>query len=257
MPEGSDGREITLEQLMTFRAATERISSWLRQQTEDRLETLRPLLMPRRFLGHHVRSAVPEDVKDADQIFAELQAGFREVSGEPFRLPGRLDSPVDAIPQQLVLHPWEYSHDARGDGETRPLTVKSPVSWVLLHSSALSLSQARQMLAGKTGRSDAELKQFAVCAVFMKILFDRNPGLVRLFEALRFRINTVPSPETGKLVFVRLTSEVPAFRPADSVIVNATRLSGVPIFEELVDVDAALALPDPLRNRVAALVERD
>jgi len=253
MTSPAGGREITIEQLMTLRAATEAASTWLRTEIEDRLDTLRPLLAPRRFLGEHVRSSVREDAADADRTFGELQASFRAIAGEPLRLSGRLESPLDPISGKLELHAWEYLHEASNGQETRRVTVKSPVSWVLLHATNITLSQARQMLAGGAGRSDADLRQIAVSALLMKILFDRMPGLTRLFGALRVRVDLVTAPETGRLPLVRLTSSIPSFRPADAAILSATRLSGVPIFEELVDVEATADLEDPIRAKLTQL----
>jgi hypothetical protein len=252
--EPKDGSEITLERMMALRTATEAVSAWVRKEAEDRLACLRPLLLPRRLLGDHVKSPVHEDVKDADRAFSELQAAYREVSGVPFKLPSRLDSPIDPISTDLVLHRWEYTHEARGDDESRLLSVKSPLSWILMHEAPISLSQARQMLVGGAGRSDADLKQFAINALVMKQILDRNPALTRLFEALRLKTTVVDSPETGKLPLVKLTASIPTFRPSDRVILGATRLSGIPIFEEVLDVDAVKSFPDPYRDRILELI---
>jgi hypothetical protein len=252
--ESKNGTEITLERMMTLRAATEAVSGWVRKEAEDRLACLRPLLLPRRLLGDHVKSPVHDDVKDADKAFAELQSAYREVAGTPFKLPGRLDSPVDPISTDLVLHRWEYTHEARDEGDSRSLSVKSPLSWILMHEAPISLSQARQMLAGGAGRSDADLKQFAVNALVMKQILDRSPALIRLLDALRLKVAITESPETGKLPLVKLTSPIPTFRPSDHVILGATRLSGIPIFEELLDVDAARSLPDAYRDRMLELI---
>jgi len=248
------GTEITLDRLMTLRSATEAVSKWVRKEVEDRLDCLRPLLLPRRLLGDHVKSAAHEDVKDADKTFTDLQAAFREVAGAPFKLAARLDSPIDAISTDIALYPWEYAYQAAGDNESRALTVKSPLSWVLMHAAPISLSQARQMLVGGAGRSDADLKQFAINALVIKQMLDRNPALVRLLEALRLTVEIVGLPETGKLPLVKLTAPIATFRPSDSLIVSATKLSGISIFEELLDVDAAKTFKDPFGERLIELI---
>jgi hypothetical protein len=252
--ESKNGSEISLERMMTLRAATEAVSAWVRKEVNDRLACLRPLVLARRLLGDHVKSPVHEDVKDADKAFAELQAAYREVSGNPFRLPGRLDSPIDPISTDVVLHPWEYTHQPQGESEGRSLTVRAPLSWVLMHEAPVVLSQARQMLAGGASRSEGDLKRFAIHALVMKMILDRNPSLVRLLEALRLAVEIVESPETGKLPLVKLTAPIPTFRPSDRVVLSATRLSGIPIFEELLDVDGAKNLEDPFRARVLELI---
>jgi hypothetical protein len=47
---------------------------------------------------------------------------------------------------------------------------------------------------------------------------------------------------------------VPSFRPSDEVILAATRFSGVPAFIELIDVEAARMLPDPLKARIEEIL---
>jgi hypothetical protein len=253
MADDTQGREITLEQMMALRAPTEAISSWLRSELEDRLETLRPLLAPRRFLGQHLRSAQSLEVKGADKLFDDLQATYKEAGGEPLKLSTRLGSPLDPIPTDLALHSWEYTHEASEGSDSRRVTVKSPVSWVLTYAGPLSLAQVRQMATGAAPRDDAQLRQFVINACVMKLALARSAGLTRLLQALRIRVNVTTSPETGKLPLVQLLSSVPAFRPSDNVVLSATRLSGVPTFEEVVDVQGVSAIEDPLRAKVAAL----
>ena len=251
--EANQGREITLEQMMALRAPTEAISAWLRAEAQDRLETLRLLLSPRRFLGQHLRTSQGDEVKGADKLFAELQASYKAVAAEPLKITTRLGSPLDHISSDLSLHPWEYTHEATDGSETRSITVKSPVSWILTYASPLSFTQVRQMLAGAVPRDDAQIRQFAINACLMKLTLARSGGIVRLLEALRLRVATVTSPETGALPLVKVSTCVPAFRPADGVVLGAARLSGVPTFEELVDLEALGSIQDPLRAKLTAL----
>src|SRR5262245_40856710 len=103
MANGDQVREITLDQMMTLRASTEAAAGWLRSEFSDRLETIRPLLLPRRLLGEHIKSAVQENVKDQDKTFEQLQGAFRDVSGEPIRVSSRLDSPIEPITGELHI----------------------------------------------------------------------------------------------------------------------------------------------------------
>ena len=139
--EPKHGLEITLERMMILRAATQEVSAWILREAEERLGCLRPLLLPRKLLGGHLKSPVHEEVKDADKAFSELQAAFREVAGAPFKLTGRLDSPIDPIATDLALYVWEYAYRPEGSDASRPVTVKSPLSWVLMHAAPVSLSR--------------------------------------------------------------------------------------------------------------------
>ena len=62
---------LTFEQLADLREKTEVISQFLHKQLKAYLETLRPLLAPRRLLGKY--TGVKEDVVGADRAFAQLQ----------------------------------------------------------------------------------------------------------------------------------------------------------------------------------------
>lgn len=249
-----NGRQIALEELVALRTKTQAVSKWLRSELEDRLETLRPLLSPKRLLGDQIRGTQQMTAQDAEKTFDKLKAAYAGIAGEPLRLPGQLESPLEPIPNQLALHPWEYTHELADGGAPQKLALRSPNCWVLMHAAPIGLSEARAMFSGAATRSDQNLKKFATHTLVMGAIFDRSPGLSRLLGALRFHVDRATAPETGKLSFVRLRAEVPSFRPADGVIRNATQLSGVSIFEELVDVDAIGGLADPLRAKIAELV---
>jgi hypothetical protein len=248
------GREITIEEMLRLRAGSERVSSWFRGEIDDRLSTLKSLLAPRRFLADHVESPYRvEEAPEADRNFSELQAAYKSVAKEPLRLPGRLESPLGSIPNQVELHPWEYTLEIQAPEGPRRVTVRSPLSWVLVHGAPITLAQARQMSSGAIPRNEPALRQFAIHALLMKLIVERSPGLVRLFAAMRMKLETAESPELGALPLVRVTASVPTFRPADAVIQSAIRISGVPIFEELVDLQAVTSLEDPLRSKIAEL----
>ena len=62
-----------LEQVVELREKTEKISRSLLGQLRDHLDTLRPLLAPARMFGKHVRSALREDVPDAETAIKKLR----------------------------------------------------------------------------------------------------------------------------------------------------------------------------------------
>ncbi len=232
MAENSAGRDLSFDQIARLRAATEAISSWLRQDLESHLETLRPLLLPRRHLEANIKgSGRAGDSARADRLFHNLQAALEAAGGEPLKLRGALRPPIDAIPNKLELWPWEYDHQIGDGAAAKRIAVFSPLSWVLSYASPLDLAQARRMVSGEGSRSESELRHFAIRTVLMNVVFDASPGLARLFESLRYRVEKVHCPETGNLPYLRLTSSVPTFRPSDSVILNVTQFSGVSRFE--------------------------
>jgi hypothetical protein len=58
--------DLKIEQLADLRERTELVSQLLWDQLKSHLQTLRPLLAPRRILGNYVRSSIKEDIPDAD-----------------------------------------------------------------------------------------------------------------------------------------------------------------------------------------------
>jgi hypothetical protein len=55
-------------------------------------------------------------------------------------------------------------------------------------------------------------------------------------------------PDFGGLPVVTLKAPLETFLPPDDFIVQVTRLSGIPAFQELIDLDALDNFPDPLRE---------
>ena len=246
---GSAERSLTFEQLAELRDKTEAISQLLQKQLMAHLETIRPLFAPRRLLGKYV--GVKEEVVGADRAFAQLQEKYKEVCGKPFALPPELDdSPLSVIDNRLELYPWEYVHQAKGERETKTVTITSPIRWVLTYSSDYTLSQLIHSTAGKEQRRADAIRQFVVNMLVMQFLLAKFPGITQLLTDLRYEVHTEKSPGLGELSLVTISSCLPSFRPSDSLILAATRLSGVPAFIELIDVDAMHALQDPLKLRI-------
>lgn len=246
-------KRLTFEQLADLREKTEAISQLLQKQLKAHLETLRPLLAPRRLLGKY--TGVKEDVAGADRAFAQLQEQYKAVCGKPFALPPELDdSPLSSIDNRLELYPWEYIHQVKNERDTRAVTMTSPVHWVLTYSSEYTLSQLTQTLAGKEQRRSESVRQFVVNALVMQGVLAKFPSLVQLLTDLRYDVQAQRSPSLGELPLTTIRSCLPSFRPADSLILAATRLSGVSAFIEVIDLDAMPTLPDPLKLRIEEML---
>ena len=196
-----------------------------------------------------------EDIAGADKAFAQLQEQFKAVCNRPFALPAELDDgPVANIDSRIDLYPWEYTHQAKSERETKPVTIASPVRWVLTYSSEYTPSQLGQTLAGNEPRRSDSIRQFVVNALVMHAVLAKFPGVTQLLTDLRYEIRTEKTASLGDLPLVTIRSCLPSFRPADTLILAATRLSGVPAFIELIDIDAVHRLQDPLRLRIEELL---
>jgi hypothetical protein len=251
--QGGAANHLTFEQLPDVREQTEAISEFLQKQLKVYLETLRPLLAPRRLLGKY--TGVREDVVGADRAFAQLQEQYKGISAKPFALPPELDAaPLSNIDNRLALSPWEYPHQAQGERETRLITITSPVRWVLAYSSEYTISQVIQSLANREQRRSDAVRQFVVNALVMQAMLAKFPGITQLLTDLRYDIQIEKSSALGDLPLVTICSCLPSFRPADDLMLTAIRFSGVPAFIELIDLEALRTLPDPLKLRIEELL---
>jgi hypothetical protein len=246
-------KDFTFEQLAELRDKTEAIAQLLQKQLKAYLETLRPLLAPRRLLGKY--TGVKEDVVGADRAFTQLQEQYKGVCAKPFALPPELDDgPLSNIDNRIDVYPWEYTHQAKSERETKPVMMTSPVRWVLTYSSDYTPSQLIQTMAGKEQRRADSVRQFVVNMLVMQAMLVKFPGITQLLTDLRYEIRTEKSASFGELPLVTLRSCLTSFRPVDNLILAATRLSGVPAFIELIDIDAVHSLSDPLRLRIEDLL---
>jgi hypothetical protein len=253
MAELSDtARALTFEQLVELRDKTEVISQFLHKRLKVYLETLRPLVAPRRLLGKYV--GVKEEVVGADKALAQLQELYRGVCRKPFALSAELDEdPLKLLENRVELYPWEYIHQAKSERETKAVTITSPVRWVLTYSAGYTLSQVLQAVSGKEQRQVDALRQFVVNALVMHLVLAKYPGIMHLLTDLRYQVSVDKSPSLGELPLVTLSACLPSFRPSDELILTATRFSGVPAFIELIDVDMLGTLQDPLKEHLEKL----
>ena len=245
-------RTLTLEQLPDLRHKTEIVSKFLQEQLLAHLETLRPVLALERVFGRYAGARV--DAPVADRAFAELQQSYRAFTAKPYDLPTQFDEHwLSLVGTRVTLYPWEYSHQTRTDRDTRPITMSSPVRWVMTYTSAYTLGQFRQAVAGTGERRPEHVRQFVVNALVTQIMMAHTPGLGPLLADLRYRLQGDTSPDLPKVPLTTITASLPSFRPADDLISSAVTFSGVPAFIELIDIAALSTLQDPLKTRIVEL----
>jgi hypothetical protein len=244
---------LTFEQLLPLREQTDTIAQFLQRRLHAHLEALRPLLTPRRLLGKYVGGQ--EEVAGAGGIVTRLREQYKQLCGKPFSLVPELD--VDVFSQmehRLELYPWEYTHTAKDPKEGKAVTITSPVRWVLAYRSGYTLAELRRSLTGTEARRPDALRQFLVNVLVMRLMFESYPSIAELLGDLRYEVSLSGSPDLGDLELVTVSAGLPSFRPADDLILMATRYSGVPAFIELLDVDAVRHLPDPFRMHIEELL---
>ena len=242
------GRALTIQELPEMRRKTEAVSQLLRNQITAHLETLRPLLAPERVFGKYATGKL--EVNGAERALAEVQQLYRPFANKPYDLPRDFDSNwLTLVGSSLQLHPWEWVHPVQG----KPITMTSPLRWMVNYRTNYTLSQVRAVLAGsETGRPEY-LRQFVVNVLVLQVVLARNPGLVQLFADLRYELKTEKPDELQGLRVATLSSCLPSFRPADDLIAAATAFSGVPSFIELADLEAVKSPRDTLKEKLEEL----
>jgi hypothetical protein len=212
----SSKTDITLDQLLDLRQKTEKLSELLKSHLADYLSTLRPLLAPRRVLGRYA-GAVGSIARE-EEAFQKLGEKYDQVCSR-FRLGAGLEKDhLSAVDADLELYPWEYTHEASGEGQTYPVTVTSPVRWVLTYHSDYTLEQMRQVMADKAERRPHAVRSFVVHALAVDLVLGRNQGVSRILSDLRYAVSTEYSSEFGKLPLTTLHAPLHSFLPADKLV---------------------------------------
>ena len=245
--------KLSFSDLAEQRRKTEIISRFLQDQLVGYLETLRPLLAPEKLLGRHAGSKV--EAPQADRALAELEQNYRSFTTKPFDLPQEFEkSWLMTLGGSLELHRWEYGHTATAGGETKLITLTHPARWVLSYKTGYSAARVREALTSRELRGTENLRQFVLGALVLHMVLGRNPGLSALFAGLRYDLRVEQSSDLQKLPLVTITSTLPAFRPADDLIIAAAGFSGIAAFIELIDLEAVPKLEDPLKTNIQSLI---
>jgi hypothetical protein len=228
-----------------MREKSEKLSQFLAGRLKAHLDTLYPLLAPKRVFGRHIGSK--ENVPRADEAFAQLAEKYREAVASPFELRSDLDEQaLTAMEHGVEIYPWEYSHEVGG----KAITITSPVRWVVTYRSDYTLSQLRSLLATKGERKTQSLRHFVVNSVAMQLTLSRAPGVMALLLDLAYEVRVEYGAGLGRLPLVTVGVPIASFRPPDDLILAATKFSGVPAFIELVDTETARNLPNSLGQKV-------
>lgn len=243
-------KALSLQEVPELRRKTEAVSRFLKQQIAGHLETLRPVLTPERIFGKYAGGKV--EVNGADRALAELQQRYKPFTSKPYDLPSTFDSQwLTLVGSALDLHSWEYAHQIQG----KTISMTSPLRWVINYRTNYTLAQVKSVLAGKETARPEYLRLFVVDALVLQLVLDRNPGMAQLFTDLRYELKVETPADLRGLPVVTITSSLPSFRPPDDIISAATAFSGVPAFIELIDLSAAQAPKDVLKQRLEELLK--
>jgi hypothetical protein len=245
---------VSLDELLGFREATERVSGYLNKRLREQLNALSPLLLPGRVFGKHVGAR--ETAPRADEALAELTEKYKQVCVSLPGLEPELDEEtLTAIPAAIATYPYEYNYEAKSPKTTRQIAMSSPLRWVAAYGTGGSLSQMRTQLLSPTDRRTTPARQFVVNVLAFQVTLGRSAGAALLLRDLRYEIRCEVIPGLEGLPFTTLGVQLPSFRPSDDLLLTATRLSGVAAFIEVIDPEALRAMDDPFRQQIATLLE--
>jgi len=246
----STPKELSLQELPELRRKTEAVSKLLKDQIVAHLETLRPLFAPDRMLGKYAGGKI--EATGAERALAELRQNYAPFSGKPYDLPETLDlNWLPLIGNSLELHSWEYPHTVQG----KPITMTSPLRWVVNYRTNYTLTQVQNVVAGKEAVRHEYLRQFVVNSLMLALVLHRNPGLVQLFADLRYELKVEAPPDLKKLPVLTITSMLTSFRPADDLIAAAVAFSGIPAFIELLNLETVQSPRDLFNEKLAAALK--
>ena len=240
-------KDLDSQEFLELRQATEKIAKALDKRLNAHLTVLRPLFVPRKVFGTYIKSSAMQEVPGADKAFAELQEQYAAVCAKPFDLPKKLRPPLPPISNQLEGTPFRYSLRF-GDAQEKETSITSPTRWILSYRSECPLSRLNAMLSGKESRQADDMKQALIDHLAIVVFLKRFPGLMQLFEDLRYEVETKKLPDLGGLPVVILKAPIETFLPPDDFIQEVTQLSGIPAFQEIVDLEAVESIPDPLKE---------
>jgi hypothetical protein len=247
-------KDLDREEFLKLRRAAERICDALTKRLQSHLEVLKALFLPRKLLGTYVKSAFSEEVAGSERVFAMLRERYAAIAEDPFGLPRKLQPPLPPMSNQLDVIPFQYPLYCKGS-EDKAVTVTSPTSWILFYRSDCPISRLKAMLAGAESPQPEDMRRSLLDHMIPVIFLERFPALKNLLEDLRYQVETRELSDLGKLPVVIIKAPLKTFLPADDFILQVTQLSGVPAFQEIIDLESLEKLPDPLKESLIALVE--
>jgi hypothetical protein len=239
-----------IPRLIELRKLTRSISDNLQSQLKTYLSTLAPLFSPLPLLGEHARGGPKSLVKGAEKNFQELRSHYHAIIRQaPFSLDTELRSPLDVFAATPALTPVEYTYTADPDGRATQLQVTSPLKWVLSYPETQP-KKLLELLKGNRNQVREELSHALLQCMTLNLVLDKQPGLSALLGDLRFSIETTQVDGLGSLPVILVSCPIATLLPPDEIIVQSTEISGIPSFEEVIDIEDIRTLSDPLRERI-------
>lgn len=242
-----------IQTLLPLRRLTRAVADALHGQMVEYLGTLTPLLRPKTVLGDYISGGAKEPARRADKAFKDLQSLYETIgTAKPFNLPRELKPPIDVPGLNLEVSPFEYTHTATANGETRTIAVRSPLTWVLSYS-GFSPARLQELVQAKT-RANDEIQQYVLAFLAIHVVTSSQPGLLQILEALHFPVTTSKMADLGGLPLTCIRTSITTSRPADDVVMQSAAITGMDAFEEVLNVQDITNLRNHQRERLVEIV---
>jgi hypothetical protein len=252
-PEEIPRKKLDNQEFFKLRQVTEKVAHALGRRLANHLDILRPLFIPRRLLGTYVKSAVIEEVPRSEKAFADLQELYSTICEKPFGLPKKLQPPLPPISNQLEMTPLQYPLCVEGSGD-KTISVTSPTQWILSYRSECPINRLKAMVFGSEPRQPDEMRQALINHLSLVILLRHVPNLTQLLEDLRYHVKIRDLVDLGNLPVIVLKAPVQTFLPPDDFILQVTQLSGIPAFQEIIDLEAVENILDSLKETLKNII---
>ena len=247
-------QEIDLSKLLRLRKVTRAVAEHFRSQLDAHLRSLQPLFKPTNVLGEHIRNAPTQTLKIADASLKELRSLYARIGrAKPFRFDDDLRPPIDVFGSTAELNPVTYIYSPQGAEDAKPITVTSPLKWVLSYK-GLGPGQLQELLVSQSGTARLELRACLLHYLVLHIILAQEHGAAPILRALRFELSIEYLDRLGGIPMAYVAAPVQTVLPSDEAIIQSTELSGASVFEELVDIDSIVQMKDPVKDDLLELV---
>ncbi|MCU7906322.1 MAG: hypothetical protein KZQ76_10870 [Candidatus Thiodiazotropha sp. (ex Epidulcina cf. delphinae)] len=244
-----------IPRLLELRKLTRSISARIETDLNAYLSTLAPLFSPLSILGEHIRGGYKTPLKGAEKAFRDLKGRFQSIAGQkPFSLSTEISSPLDVFAATPALTPVEYPYTAVLDSKTAHLSVTSPLKWVLSYP-GMHPKKLLDLLSGNRNQVRDELSHVLLQCLTLELVLENRPGLVNLLEGLRFHLETTHLEGLGELPVVLISCPVSTMLPSDEIIIQNTEISGIPSFEEIINISDIRDISDPLQQSILSITQ--
>jgi hypothetical protein len=244
-----------IPRILELRKLTRAISEKIETDLKGYLSTLAPLFSPAPILGEYIRGGSKAPIKGTEMAFRELKSRYQTIAGQPpFSLPTDLKSPLDIFAATPSLTEVEYPYIANQGGRSTSVTVTSPLKWVLSYPE-LDPKRLLDMLRGNRNQSQDELSHALLQCLTLQQVLEKRPGIVNILQGLRFNLDTIRHDGLGELPLICISCPLRTLLPPDDIIIQNTEISGIPSFEEIININDIRGLSDPLQLDILTITK--